>query len=113
MNDTHGWDHRYASTDRLFPREPDAALVELVTGLQPGRALDLGAGEGRNSLWLARQDWQVTAVDLSAVALDRLAAAAVAEGLAVSTVRANIADYLAGAEPFDLVVVANIHPTPE
>jgi 2-polyprenyl-3-methyl-5-hydroxy-6-metoxy-1,4-benzoquinol methylase len=113
MHDIHGWDHRYARTERLFPREPDAALVELVGGLRPGRALDLGAGEGRNSLWLARQGWQVTAVDLAEVALGRLAAEAAAEGLAVSTVRADLADYLAGAEPVDLVVIANIHPTPE
>lgn len=113
MNDTHRWDQRYASTDRLFPREPDAILIELVDQLRPGRALDLGAGEGRNSLWLARQGWQVTAVDLSQVALSRLAAEAVAEHLAVSTVHADISDYLARAEQFDLVVVANIHPTPE
>ncbi len=73
MHDIHGWDHRYAGTERLFPREPDAALVELVGGLRPGRALDLGAGKGRNSLWLARQGWQVTAVDLAEVALGRLA----------------------------------------
>ncbi len=107
------WDRRYESTPRLFSTEPDDALLELAGGLTPGRALDLGAGEGRNSLWLARRGWQVTAVDLSTVALDRLAAEAAAEGLAIKTELADISDYLARGERFDLVVVANIHPAPE
>lgn len=112
---THGddWDRRYATADRLFPTEPDEALVDLAAGLPPGRALDVGAGEGRNSLWLARQGWRVTAVDLSTVALRRLTADAAAQGLAVDTVVADMAEYLARGERFDLVVVANIHPAPE
>jgi SAM-dependent methyltransferase len=40
-----------------------------LTGAQPGRALDLACGEGRNALWLAAQGWQVTAVDFSTVAI--------------------------------------------
>ena len=108
----HGWDSRYASTDRLFPAEPDEALVELAAGLPAGRALDLGAGEGRNSLWLARKGWRVTAVDLSQVALERLDAAAAKEHLAVRTVVADMGQYLAQGERFELVVIANIHPAP-
>ncbi|HUY51281.1 MAG TPA: class I SAM-dependent methyltransferase [Streptosporangiaceae bacterium] len=106
----HDWDARYAAADRIFPAEPDEALVELAAGLSPGRALDLGAGEGRNSLWLARQGWQVTAVDLSEVGLGRLRAQAAAEGLAVEAVTADMGEFLARGGRFDLVVVANIHP---
>ncbi len=104
------WNRRYASTGRLFPVEPDESLVELASGLAPGTALDLGAGEGRNSLWLARQGWRVTAVDLSPVALGRLRAAA--GHLPVATVVADMSDYLAGGQSFDLVVLAFIHPAP-
>ncbi|NUS95161.1 MAG: class I SAM-dependent methyltransferase, partial [Nocardia sp.] len=50
------------------------ALVTEVTGMTPGRALDLGCGEGADAYWLAGQGWQVTAVDISQVALDRAAA---------------------------------------
>jgi 2-polyprenyl-3-methyl-5-hydroxy-6-metoxy-1,4-benzoquinol methylase len=46
-------------------------LVEEVAGLAPGRALDLACGEGRNALWLAGKGWQVTAVDFSAVGLEK------------------------------------------
>jgi len=107
------WDERYAAVERLFSSEPDPALVELATPLRPGRAVDLGAGEGRNSLWLARQGWAVTAVDGSAVALQRVQAGAAAARLRVVTVRADIGEFLSLGERYDLIVIANIHPEPE
>jgi SAM-dependent methyltransferase len=113
MDHQEHWDQRYAAVGRLFSSHPDTAMVELVTPLPPGRALDLGAGEGRNSLWLARHEWTVTAVDASSVALDRVGAAAAAEGLSVSPVQADIGDFLRRGDSFDLVVIANIHPSPE
>jgi SAM-dependent methyltransferase len=113
MEHQENWDQRYAAVGRLFSSHPDIAMVELVTPLPPGRALHLGAGEGRNSLWLARHGRTVTAVDASSVALDRVGAAAAAEGLSVSPVQADIGDFLRRGDSFDLVVIANIHPSPE
>jgi SAM-dependent methyltransferase len=113
MEHQEHWDQRYAAVGRLFSSHPDTAMVELVTPLPPGRALDLGAGEGRNSLWLARHGWTVTAVDASSVALDRVGAAAADGGLSVSPVQADIGDFLRRGDSFDLVVIANIHPSPE
>ena len=107
------WDERYAAVERLFSTEPDPALVELAAALRPGRAVDLGAGEGRNSLWLARQGWEVTAVDGSAVALQRVRTGAAAEGLSVATVQSDIGEFLGRGGTHDLVVIANIHPAPE
>lgn len=112
MERPESWDERYAAVEQLFSSEPDTALVELVTPLTPGRAVDLGAGEGRNSLWLARQGWEVTAVDASSVALDRVRATAAAEGLSVSPTLSDIGDFLERGQSFDLVVIANIHPAP-
>jgi SAM-dependent methyltransferase len=111
MAHQHDWDRRYEGTDRLFSTEPDQALVDLAGSLRPGRALDLGAGEGRNSLWLARRGWRVTAVDLSGVALSRLAQDAAAEGLVIDIVAGDMGEYLARGARFDLVVVANLHPS--
>lgn len=65
------WDERYSAKAQIWSGRPNAALVESVTGLTPGRALDLGCGEGADSIWLAEQGWDVTAVDISAVALER------------------------------------------
>ncbi len=110
------WDRRYAATPRLFRAQPDETLVEVVTPLPPGRAVDLGAGEGRNSLWLAGQGWDVTAVDISKEALDRLDRAATSAHLPVRTVVDDIIASLDGVEArgdaFDLVVLAYLHPEP-
>lgn len=76
------WDGRYGVADRIWSGRPNAALVREAAGLTPGRALDLGCGEGGDALWLARQGWQVTAVDVSRVALGRAAEHAAEAGLA-------------------------------
>ncbi|TDQ50721.1 class I SAM-dependent methyltransferase [Actinorugispora endophytica] len=67
------WDARYSQNHRIWSGAPNAALVREAADLRPGRALDLGAGEGADAIWLARRGWRVTAVDVSQVALDRAA----------------------------------------
>lgn len=76
------WDGRYGESDRIWSGEPNAALVREVAGERPGRALDLGCGEGADAVWLARQGWRVTAVDISRTALARAAEHAAAAGVA-------------------------------
>jgi N-acetylglucosamine malate deacetylase 2 len=107
------WDARYGAVSRLFHPDPDETLVELVAPLHAGRALDVGAGEGRNALWLAGRGWDVTALDLSGVALGRLGATASAQGLDLACVQTDACDWLTTAPPpgpFDLVVVSFVHP---
>ncbi len=55
----------------MWSGRPNVVLVDEVTGLTPGTALDLGCGEGADAIWLAQQGWLVTATDISQVALDR------------------------------------------
>ncbi|GAA3392999.1 NAD(P)/FAD-dependent oxidoreductase [Cryptosporangium minutisporangium] len=76
------WDARYSESDRIWSGEPNGALVKEVADLTPGRALDLGCGEGGDAVWLARQGWTVTAVDISGVALERAAQHAADAGVA-------------------------------
>ncbi|PKB72039.1 MAG: hypothetical protein BZY87_02360 [SAR202 cluster bacterium Io17-Chloro-G6] len=49
----------------------DAILADQIEHLTPGRALDMGCGTGGNAIWLAKQGWQVTAVDHSEVAIEK------------------------------------------
>ncbi|MEU4313254.1 class I SAM-dependent methyltransferase [Nocardia sp. NPDC024068] len=72
--DQQFWDDMYSENGQKFSGLPNDALVAEVTGMTPGRVLDLGCGEGADAYWLAEQGWQVTAVDISQVALDRAAA---------------------------------------
>ena len=105
------WDQRYAP--RGWSLVPDVSLVEKVAPLTPGRALDLGCGTGRNSLWLARQGWDVTGVDASKVGLQMATDQAAHEGLRITTEQVNLASYQPAPGYYDLVVIANIHLAPE
>ena len=109
------WDHRYGGA-QMWSGNPNGSLVHEVTGLTPGRALDVGAGEGGDAIWLAEQGWTVTASDISQRALDRVAAGAEQRGLRVSCLHAD-ANGLEPFEPaaFDLVSAqyASILRTPD
>ena len=76
------WEDRYRGRERVWSGRPNPVLVDVVGSLRPGTALDLGCGEGGDAIWLDRQGWRVTAVDVSATALDRAAADAATAGFA-------------------------------
>ncbi|MGC5016299.1 class I SAM-dependent methyltransferase [Streptosporangium sp. DT93] len=106
------WNGRYGESERIWSGDPNGALVGEVSGLEPGSALDLGCGEGGDAIWLARQGWRVTAVDISPVALERAAghAAAVAGDVAgrIDWQRHDLAtSFPEGA--FDLVSAQFLH----
>lgn len=109
------WDHRYGS-EQMWSGNPNGTLVNQVSDLAAGRALDVGAGEGADALWLAEQGWRVTASDISQRALERLAAEAARRGLTVAChhVDANALDAFEPAA-FDLVSAqyASIPRTPD
>ena len=101
--DARAWDERYAASDLVWSREPNQFVAAELADLAPGTAVDLGAGEGRNAIWLASRGWSATAVDFSQVALDK--GARLAEDLDVTWVCADATAWTP-TEPVDLVVVA-------
>ncbi|MGW8970049.1 class I SAM-dependent methyltransferase [Streptomyces platensis] len=104
------WDGVYAARPAARGPQPNARLTETVTGLPPGDALDLGCGDGGDALWLARLGWHVTAADISAVAVERLAALARSHGLddRVTTMRHDLhKSFPPGG--FDLVCAHYLH----
>jgi thioredoxin reductase/SAM-dependent methyltransferase len=109
------WDNRY-SGDQIWSGNPNGALVAEVTGLSPGSALDVGAGEGGDAIWLATQGWQVTANDISGRALDRIEEEAHRRGLEVTRLHSDANEFGAfGETRFDLVTAhyASIPRTPD
>lgn len=105
--DAEDWDRRYATSELIWTAEPNRFLVEQVEGLTPGRALEVAAGEGRNAVWLARQGWQVTAVDFSRVGLDKARQLADRAGVTIDLICADATEPIVGR--FDLVVVLYLH----
>lgn len=65
------WNERYADADLVWSAEPNVFLPTVASALTPGSALDVACGEGRNAIWLAREGWDVTATDFSAVAVEK------------------------------------------
>jgi SAM-dependent methyltransferase len=72
-HDEQFWNERYETSARIWSGNPNPQLVAEVEGLVPGRALDVGCGEGADAIWLAQRGWQVVATDISSVALGRAA----------------------------------------
>ena len=69
--DAAAWDARYAATDLVWSAGPNQFVEQALSDLPPGRALDLACGEGRNARWLALRGWAVTAIDWSAVGVEK------------------------------------------
>jgi len=107
------WDERYRAQPDLWTKEPNAVLAQFAGELEPGRALDVGAGDGRNAIWLATQGWNVTAIDLSTVALERAAERAAARGAQLECLVADWREHDFGETAFELVVVSFMHPQPD
>ena len=104
------WEEHYRRRERVWSGRPNPVLVDVVGGLRPGTALDLGCGEGGDAIWLARQGWRVSAVDVSVTALDRAAADATTAGVAerIDFLRHDLAlAFPSGA--FDLVSAQYLH----
>jgi SAM-dependent methyltransferase len=103
------WNKKYSSTPLLFPGEPSPVLIKLTGELPPGRALDLASGEGRNAFHLAREGWEVTAVDFSDVAAEKGKVLADKLGLTITWKIEDLTIYSPEPESFDLVCIFYLH----
>jgi len=112
------WEQLWSKTlrehgDKVARRPPNAHLLAEAAELSPGRALDAGCGHGADTLWLAVQGWQVTAVDFSAAALAQGRSMAEAAGAAVAAridwVEGDLSTWTAEPGHYDLVVCLYVH----
>jgi 2-polyprenyl-3-methyl-5-hydroxy-6-metoxy-1,4-benzoquinol methylase len=107
------WDGRFAREDYIFGTAPNAFLASQQARLAPGqRALCVADGEGRNSVWLARQGLAVTAFDISPVGVDKARRLATQAGVVVNYQVAEVAAWLWTPEAYDLVVAIFVQFAP-
>jgi ubiquinone/menaquinone biosynthesis C-methylase UbiE len=107
--DSPQWDERYSGAEFEWSMHPNQFAAAELAGPPAGRALDLAAGEGRNSVWLAERGWSVTAVDFSRVGLDKGRTLSAARGVAdgqVDWVVADLGEYEPAGEAYELVLIA-------
>lgn len=98
------WDSRYAVEHYAYGTAPNDFLVEVAPRLPKGRVLCLADGEGRNGVWLAQQGHEVTAVDFSRVGLEKAQKLAKDRGVPLTTVHADLADYVITPGAWDAIV---------
>ena len=113
MTDRQDWDDRYSGQELLWKAEPNGFLVQEVSELHPGTALDVACGEGRNAVWLASLGWKATGVDFSDVALSKARDLAEARGVSVEWISADLTEWDPPAGAFDLVIVFYLQLPPD
>ena len=99
------WDERYAERDQHWSGQPNHSLVVEAGDLTPGTALDVGCGEGADAIWLARQGWTVTGLDISKVAVGRAEQAANEAGADIEWIAGDLTEGVVGDREFDLVAL--------
>ncbi len=103
------WNRKYTERDLTEPGKPSPILVSTVSGLTPGRALDLAAGQGRHAFYLARQGWDTTAVDFSEVAVEKGRMLSRQLVLPVRWEVRDLTDYTPEQAHYDLVCMFYLH----
>ena len=103
------WDQRYASGDYVPRADPSSFLLEWLPRLPVGRALDVATGMGRNALALAEAGYEVDALDISGVAIDRARSRAQQRGLEINWVVADLdTDAFPGSD-YGLITLFRYH----
>jgi SAM-dependent methyltransferase len=99
------WNQRYDTAELVWHATPNVFLADEAATLEPGRALDLACGEGRNAVWLAEHGWSVTGVDFAEVGIDKGRRLAAERGVEVAWVVADATTWTPPAVGYDLVAV--------
>ena len=106
------WDQRYNNETYAYGTEPNDFLTSMYNKLPTGKILCLAEGEGRNAVWLAEQGNEVTAIDASDFGLQKADKLAKEQGVGITTVHADLADYDIGTQQWDAIISIFCHLPP-
>ena len=107
------WDQNFSAPGYKYGQYPNAFLVDQIPQLEAASdVLVPGDGEGRNGVWLAQQGHHVTTVDSSVVGLIKSKALATKRGVHITTVHADLADWVPNPDSADALVLIYLHLPP-
>ena len=101
--DKERWNKTFVNPKPVFNTEPNKFLAEAIKGRTPGKALDIGMGQGRNSIYLAQQGWDVTGLDISDEGARIARERAAKLGLKLDVALQSAYEYDYGREKWDLI----------
>ena len=102
------WDKVFAGKDPIFLQTPSAIVMSAIEGRKPGKALDIGMGQGRNSVYLAAQGWDVTGIDPSGEGVRIAGSNAEKAGVSIRAVVARDDEFQYGEDQWDLIVMTYV-----
>ena len=102
------WNRVLTSASPRFNTQPNAFVVQMTQGRTPGKALDVGMGQGRNAIYLARQGWTVTGFDPADQAVAVANEEAKRLGIHLTTLTVGDEEFDFGREQWDLIVVSYV-----
>ncbi len=108
QDDNSYWNKVYSTGQAIFAHHPTELLVNAIKGRRPGTALDIGMGQGRNSIFLAQQGWDVTGFDPSEEGVREARERATKSGLHLRTLVVDEADFDLGTAQWDLIVMTYV-----
>jgi SAM-dependent methyltransferase len=106
MTDAASWNERLTAAATTWDITPNPVLVTSCRRLRPGTALDLGAGDGANALWLAGRGWRVTAVDRETVSVGRIQSRSALLAHPVDAIVADAVTYRPAPAAYDLILLS-------
>ena len=107
------WNEKYSVDVYVFGKSPNDFLLEMAASLNKGNTLCLAEGEGRNSVHLARHGFSATAVDSSAVGLNKAEKLAQEHGVTIETIHADLAEYTIQENAWDSIISISCHLPPD
>ena len=106
------WDERYSAKEYVYGKNPNDFLVQSLSNIPGGKVLCLADGEGRNSVYLAEQGFEVSSVDASEPGMKKADQLARERGVSIHTVVSDLADYEIEPETWDAIVSIFCHLPP-
>ena len=108
QDDSSYWNKVYSTGQTIFVHHPTELLVNAIKGRRPGAALDIGMGQGRNSIFLAQQGWEVTGFDPSEEGVRQARERAAKLGLHLRALVVGEEDFDLGEAQWDLIVMTYV-----